>query len=411
MSAPHGAPVRVGAPDGVVRADSGAVARALWACGRAAVGELGGGSDATAAAVTAAVVHVDPDRDGPALGALAAAHRMTPLVVRALRAVDRVDRLGEAAGPAERLAAAVRAEAQVTVPTLLELAVAPLRAAGVEPVVLKGPGVAERYPEVGLRPMDDLDLLVPRARRARAVRALEDAGWQVRRRSGRDRYDTVLRHPSLPVMPLELHHGLQAFYERATTIDAGALWERRRAAEVAGAACWRPAPEDELVLLAAHAAKPYHVFLRLIWGVDLAVTAWQLDRSSAVDWTLVWRRAAAWRCRTALAVGLLVADRLGAGTKQRVPPSVLAEVPPWAHRVIDQVLSDEWVYGPRQGSTFHLRFAFVDGWWRRLMLAAGAPYQMTWGERLAWPAVAAARTARRVRSLQHAPEDHVPTPS
>jgi hypothetical protein len=55
-----------------------------------------------------------------------------------------------------------------------------LDAGGVHPLLLKGPALALTvYPDVGLRPFDDVDLLVGRAEHARAVAVLESAGWRV----------------------------------------------------------------------------------------------------------------------------------------------------------------------------------------------------------------------------------------
>ena len=53
-----------------------------------------------------------------------------------------------------------RAHAVMVLPQLGPMALAPLAEAGVTPLVFKGATLAERYPEPGLRPMDDADLLV-----------------------------------------------------------------------------------------------------------------------------------------------------------------------------------------------------------------------------------------------------------
>ena len=54
-----------------------------------------------------------------------------------------------------------------------------LRAAGVEPVALKGSALlATAYPETALQPMHDVDILIPPGRFVRAFDALESAGWR-----------------------------------------------------------------------------------------------------------------------------------------------------------------------------------------------------------------------------------------
>ena len=147
----------------------------------------------------------------PSLAAAAAAgHRLVPLLWRTLEAAGALDLLG---AQRDDLAAAVdafRMEALLLIPRAVALAIRPLTAAGLEPVVLKGPEVAGRYPAPGLRPMEDIDLLLPQAEHARALDALRGVGWQVARAAGIDLYDTVLTHPEVPSLFLELHYGLDA---------------------------------------------------------------------------------------------------------------------------------------------------------------------------------------------------------
>lgn len=366
------------------------VARALWAAARPVPDPV---------TVHGEVGVLDPSVDGPRLAAAAAAHRMSGLLWRALAEAGSTEVLGPAAPGAEALAAALRAQAVIVVPQALRLAVEPLHAAGLEPVVLKGPAVAARYPAPGLRPMDDIDLLLPRAQHQQALRALEAGGWHVRRAGARDRYDTVLQHPAAPSLPLELHYGLQAFYERASRIDAPALWRRRRSLQIGAVVAHAPSPEDELLMLAAHAAKPFHTYLRLIWAADLAVVLGAGVAPTEVDWDVLSERATRWRCRTAVFVGLVLACRLGATVPASTVERFRPARPRWQQRILGELTDVSWPVAPPPASTFHLRFALADTTWRRLALLAGAPYQMGWTERLTWPVVAGYRAVRRYRAL------------
>lgn len=367
-----------------------AVADMLWAAGR---------PEPDAAAVAAAAASLDPDDDGPHLAAMAAAHRMSGLLWRALEGTGSTAVLGPAAPEVAALTLALRAQASLVVPRALTLAVAPLQAEGLQPVVLKGPALAVRYPEAGLRPMDDIDLLLPRSQHARALRSLEREGWCVQRGSARDRYDTVLVHPAVPSLPLELHYGLQAFYERATLVDADQLWRRRRPLTIGGTSAHVPRVEDELLMLAAHAGKPFHTYVRLIWAIDLAVVIGRQESRIGIDWDLIGHQARRWRCRTALFAGLVLAGRLGA----EVPPATIEDLRPrgprWQARILDTITDMRWPVTVSEGSTFHLRFALADTIWRRFALLAGAAYQMDWGERMLWPVVAGHRALRRSRAL------------
>lgn len=394
------------------------VAALLWAAGRPCP---------DSAAVRCAAGALEPATDGARVAALAAVHRTTGLVWRSLAAVGATGVLGDAEAGMRDLATVLQLEALTRLPQALSLAVEPLTAAGLEPVVLKGPALAARYPAPGLRPMDDIDVLLPRRHHGAAMAALARAGWTVRRPGARDRYDTVLAHPAVPTLPLELHYGLQSFYERASRIDVDALWHRRIPVRLGGVGAYGLAAEDELLMLAAHAAKPFHTYLRLIWAVDLAVAVGRSTdqgdtadgnraeehqtpqgaegervKGNGVDWRLLVDRAASWRCRTALAVGLQLAARLGAA----VPAAVVEELagtagPRWRERALAGLLDESWPVVAVEGasSSFHLRFALADTTWRRLVLAAGAAYQMDAVERVTWPAVAAARAVRRMRVL------------
>ena len=157
-----------------------------------------------------------------------------PLLWRTLEAAGALDLLG---ARRDDLAAAVDAfhmEALLLIPRAVALAIGPLTAAGLEPVVLKGPEVASRYPAPGLRPMEDIDLLLPQAEHARALDTLRGVGWQVAQAAGIDLYDTVLTHPEVPSLFLELHYGLERTTQGATALDPLALWETAAAHGVCG---------------------------------------------------------------------------------------------------------------------------------------------------------------------------------
>ena len=195
--------------------------------------------------------------------------------------------------------------------------------AGLEPVVFKGPAVAARYPEPGLRPMEDIDLLLPRRDHQRALAALAAAGWRVVRPGGPDRYDTVLTHDEVPSLSLELHYGLEGTSQRVTALDPGALWERRQPIACAGTPAFGLPLADELVVLAAHAGKPHHGFVRLAWVADLAMIVGDAaERGTPVDWERVRAIAAEARCLTVVAAALALAARVGVE-----PPAGLFPLP------------------------------------------------------------------------------------
>ena len=214
------------------------------------------------------------------------------------------------------MADAFRMEAVLLIPRAVALAVRPLTDAGLEPVVFKGPAVAARYPEPGLRPMEDIDVLLPRREHQRALAALAGAGWRVVRAGGGDHYDTVLAHDNVPSLVLELHYGLEGTSQRVTALDPGALWERRQPIACAGTPAFGLPLADELVVLAAHAGKPHHGFVRLAWIADLAMIVGDAsERGTPVDWDRVRAVAEDARCVTVLSAALALARRAGVDTR------------------------------------------------------------------------------------------------
>ena len=270
----------------------------------------------------------DPDAVGRALAggadlsraiAAAAEHRLVPLLWRALGAAGALDRLGAERDDLAAAADAFRMEALLLIPRAVALAIRPLTGAGLEPVVLKGPEVASRYPVPGLRPMEDIDVLLPQAEHAKALEALQGVGWQVARNAGVDLYDTVLTHPEVPSLFLELHYGLERTTQRVTALDPMVLWERRQPTECAGTPAFRLPVTEELVMLAAHAGKPHHRFVRLIWIADLAMVASDAARrGTPVEWDAVRGFARDARCVTVVGVALAMARRAGV----EVPPGL-----------------------------------------------------------------------------------------
>ena len=335
------------------------------------------------------------EADRGAVVDLAVWHGVAPLLHRALGSAGGA---GGSWGALGDVATVQQMQATLLVPEALRRAVEPLAGAGLEPVVLKGPAVARRYPDPAQRTMVDIDLLLPRRQHHRALAVLAEAGWAPVRRGGHARYDTVLAHAAVPGLPLELHYGLQSWYERATLADAGEIFRRRLPAPELVPGAFVARPEDELVLLAAHAGKPYHGFARLVWSADLAMVLTD-GGAAGMDWDEVTRLSRRWRCVTVLGVALELVRRLGVdvpGGEDRLPRGG------WRAGALSRILSPLWpleIAGSRDDSTYHLRFALADSRWRRLVLAAGGIHGLSPGGQVLWPAVAGGRALRRLRRL------------
>ena len=310
---------------------------------------------------------VEAGADLDRVAAVALASRVGPLCWRALGLAGVRDRLGPIAGPLMRDAELRRVHAQLLLPMALQKIVQPLGDAGLEPLLFKGPAMAEHYPEPGLRPMDDIDVVLPKRQHGAGLAALERAGWQAIVNRPGDHYDTFLYHPEVPDLPLELHWDIASWHERATGVSAEDLWRCRRPMTMLGVDCLGLPPEENLVALANHAGKPFHHFGRLIWSVDIAVVI--VSTGGQLDWDKVASVARRWDCSTVLAVALLHARRLGADVPE---PLVRLRTGRTRTAAIRPVLAEAWPFVmPNDSTTYRLRYAFSDSKARRAALLLG----------------------------------------
>lgn len=181
-------------------------------------------------------------------------------------------------------------------------AVARLRSAGIEPLLVKGWAVGRLYPDRCLRPYGDLDLVVRPDQRAAAA--------------------TTLLGPGSPLVPIDLHEGLAALDDRR--LDD--LYRRSQLVTMGDVDVRILAPEDHLRLLCLHFLKH-----RGRWPLslcDIGVFLEALPREFDWDYCLSGpRRRSDWVvCVLALAHRVLGAslDGVPEPARKRHPPFWLA---------------------------------------------------------------------------------------
>ncbi|HWW52639.1 MAG TPA: nucleotidyltransferase family protein [Acidimicrobiales bacterium] len=337
-----------------------ATAELLWAGCRPAPD-----ADAVRAAVAAGA-------DVSLAAELAVGQRVSPLLWRALSEAGCVPN-GDGEPWVDLLrndAVRCRAHALLILPELAPRVLVPLAAEGLTPLIYKGAALVDRYPAPGLRPMDDVDLVLPREEVDAAVSALLRVGWRVVPPvPGSHHHETILVNDAVPGLPIELHRALADWRERSNRLTSLDMWRWRSPGRVFDEAAYVLPIEEEIVAVAAHAAKPFHVFDRLVWAVDVAVVIEDAERRGrAVDWERVDQLARRARCRTGLAVALTQAGRLGATSPPwlRDCPAVRAR-----RRALLPLLGPEWPLVERGwGTRTRLRYALVDDWRQRVTLLA-----------------------------------------
>jgi hypothetical protein len=122
-------------------------------------------------------------------------------------------------------------------------------------------------------------------------------------------------------------------------------------------------PAEEIVVLAAHAGKPHHRFVRLVWMADLAMIVGHAARHDIViDWDRVLDVARAARCEPVVGAALAMARRAGLDA-----PVGLFPLPTRGHRgdSVRRLLSVTWPLSQAELTDYEFNYALTDGPARR----------------------------------------------
>ena len=140
------------------------------------------------------------------------------------------------------------------------IATAALLAAGIEPILLKGPAmVAWLYPEdPAARPYRDADLLVPPDRLGEAVDVLAPVGWQAAldgaSAAEQDGHSVVLTPAAVPGCEVDVHFSLPGARGVPAVVHA-ALWSHRQRLPLGGVEVWGLDLTGRALVVCLHAAR------------------------------------------------------------------------------------------------------------------------------------------------------------
>lgn len=210
----------------------------------------------------------------------ATAHGVVPLLHNALASVDLPTdvshRIRDVYLHSMLRAQAIKDDAAAVVRTLGD--------AGIQPLALKGLHLAfGLYEEPGVRPMNDIDLLVRRDQLNAASEVLRTVGYGVSSAIGADMdYDDL--HHVRPVLkmgsvPVELHHALEP-RDAPYSTDLGGVWHRSSTITVHGVDLLAMALDDLLLHLCTHAAYNHRFDIGLLALFDIATVL----RHPNLDW-------------------------------------------------------------------------------------------------------------------------------
>jgi len=201
-----------------------------------------------------------------------------------------------------------------------------LREAGIPVIVLKGALLAETvYADPGLRPMNDVDLMVPRPDLARALAVLADMGGVPASIPDIDwccRFSAHLPEVMVDGLAVEIHWTV-VNPAGPIRVDPDGLWQRAQPARVAGTDVLELAPEDLVLHLCLGAALRDRLGSGLLPFCDIAASIRHF--APELDWNAVTGRARNWAMARYAALALLLARELLA---VEVPPDAIERLAP-----------------------------------------------------------------------------------
>lgn len=214
--------------------------------------------------------------------------------------------------------------------------------AGVDSITHKGMALIHTvYPEIGLRPMADIDLLIRPSDLPAVKRTLEAAGYRsptadMEAEEAFRCYLHFVRGGAVIDLHWELAH--YARFEGVVRVDHDGLWRRARSLAIGDAQGLMLSPEDQLLHLALHLTLGSE-FGRLIWFTDIDAMLRRFGFS--FDWERVLEEATRWRVRALLGYTLKVCQE-SFGTP--IPPGLLPQLLPGRLRlvVLGACIGDGW---------------------------------------------------------------------
>jgi hypothetical protein len=250
-------------------------------------------------------------------------------------------------------------------------AVLPLAAAGIPTMIIKGAALlALEDGDLGLRPMADVDLLVPSSAAARAEAVLESNGW-VRRRQDPREIERLIRHGTAYArarQEVDLHWCALHLPGRDEP-----FWEAAVPARLGSVETLAPSRTDQLLIVLAHGSGPFGAPVQ--WVVD-AVTL--VRGNASIDWDRLVELS------VSRGVALSVASALGylqQGFAPEVPDSAIEALLAVPKPLHERLSNWATAHPPARGSTY------VHQWHRwRMLKAYGSPAAAsTGGEQVAVP--------------------------
>jgi hypothetical protein len=236
----------------------------------------------------------------------------------------------------------------------LQHILAEMEKAGIPVILLKGAHLGEFvYQNIGLRPMSDLDLMVPRECLMQSLQLAQKLGYQLSQPFNLE-VELLLDHhlPALIVsqnVSLEMHWNL-IDARLPLTVDEEGLWEHAQPVQVGKSKAWVLSTEDLLLHLCVHAAyqDTFNSHLRALVDINEVISANKL-----LDWEQVGTRALSWKAERGVFLTLYLAQKL-LGTQ--IPDEFLSRMEPedFSSEIADWAIERLFQNSPELSQDFYL---------------------------------------------------------
>lgn len=272
------------------------------------------------------LAHLDSD-DWNALLGLAAVQRVAPLLARRLSSLDPTEQWQDEAMQPLREHYKRNVAANLRLQGQLRGIARALHSAGIPLIALKGIFLAPIvYHNLGLREMNDIDIMVPRDQIRAAHAVFVALGYAPLQAWAIDNALASSLHLDRLIKPnaasVEIHWNITR-PNLAQSIDPAELWQRAVPARLAGVDVLAFGPEDLLLHLCLHTSYHHQFGFGLRPSCDIAVTIDQY--AQAIAWEQVVRRAEQRNWRGGVYLALHLAQEL---VGANVPAEVLRALKP-----------------------------------------------------------------------------------
>ena len=257
--------------------------------------------------------------------ALAAKHRLVPLLAHRLRRKGVLEAVPSSAQDSLKRAIRDNALRNLGHYADLQLLLRALKPEKIPLILLKGIHLAGAvYENIGLREMNDIDVLARSADLERVAKILAGMGYSPLRPVCAE--VSIKTSQDLPRMikekhaPFEIHWNL-TLPGKSHSMDPGELWERAVGVNFCGCEALALSNEDLLLHLCVHASYHHQFAFGLQPYCDIAETIFRFGAS--LDWRTVADRAESRGWQRGFCLALEMAEKLaGAG----VPPGILEDL-------------------------------------------------------------------------------------